>query len=115
VSYEQTQNNRSSLFFLSLAHPRLIPLLVRFLPSSCLIYTPSLSFITVYLVTDLCQGGELFDRICAKSYFLEDDAAKLVGTVFGAVEYLHSHGIVHRGASPLYFPCSLPNRREDID
>jgi hypothetical protein len=59
---------------------------------------------TVYLVTDLCQGGELFDRICAKSYFLEDDAAKLVSTVFGAVEYLHSHGIVHRGA----YYCLLP-------
>lgn len=51
----------------------------------------------VYLVTDLCVGGELFDRICAKSYFLEEDAAKLVRTVMSAVEYLHSHGIVHRG------------------
>ncbi|BGP74400.1 Calcium/calmodulin-dependent protein kinase type I [Rhodotorula toruloides] len=55
---------------------------------------------TVYLVTDLCQGGELFDRICAKSYFLEEDAAKLVRTVMGAVEYLHSHGIVHRDIKP---------------
>ncbi|GAA6009813.1 hypothetical protein JCM10207_002118 [Rhodosporidiobolus poonsookiae] len=54
----------------------------------------------LYLVTDLCQGGELFDRICAKSYFLEEDAAKLVRTVMGAVEYLHSHGIVHRDIKP---------------
>ncbi|CEQ40846.1 SPOSA6832_02504 [Sporobolomyces salmonicolor] len=50
----------------------------------------------VYLVTDLCQGGELFDRICALQYFKEQDAAKLVQTVLSAVEYLHSHGIVHR-------------------
>lgn len=53
-------------------------------------------------MTDLCQGGELFDRICAKSYFLEEDAAKLVRTVMSAVEYLHSHGIVHRGESSFF-------------
>lgn len=53
----------------------------------------------MYLVTDLCQGGELFDRICALQYFKEQDAAKLVKTVMSAVEYLHSHGIVHRGKS----------------
>ncbi|SCZ96370.1 BZ3500_MvSof-1268-A1-R1_Chr8-2g10149 [Microbotryum saponariae] len=54
----------------------------------------------LYLVTDLCQGGELFDRICAKQYFHEHDAAKLVQTVVSAVAYLHGHGIVHRDLKP---------------
>lgn len=54
---------------------------------------------TVYLVTDLCLGGELFDRICSKQYFRENDAAQLIETVVGAVAYLHDHGIVHRGES----------------
>ncbi len=61
----------------------------------------------MYLVTDLCQGGELFDRICAKQYFHEADAAKLVQSVTSAVEYLHSHGIVHRG-KPHRLCHSLP-------
>ena len=55
----------------------------------------------LYLVTDLCQGGELFDRICAKGQYYERDARHLVKVVLNAVEYLHSHGIVHRGESRL--------------
>lgn len=52
----------------------------------------------LYLVTDLCQGGELFDRICAKGSYYERDARHLVATTLDAINYLHSHGIVHRGA-----------------
>ncbi|KAG0145118.1 hypothetical protein CROQUDRAFT_659052 [Cronartium quercuum f. sp. fusiforme G11] len=54
----------------------------------------------LYLVTDLCQGGELFDRICAKGQYYERDARQIVRTVLGGVNYLHSHGIVHRDLKP---------------
>ncbi|KAK4048933.1 Calcium/calmodulin-dependent protein kinase type I [Microbotryomycetes sp. JL201] len=54
----------------------------------------------LYLVTDLCLGGELFDRICAKQYFREHDAAKLIETTTSAVAYLHDNGIVHRDLKP---------------
>ncbi|KAK4699877.1 PHO85 cyclin-5, partial [Phenoliferia sp. Uapishka_3] len=54
----------------------------------------------VYLVTDLCSGGELFDRICAKGSYYERDAAKLVQVVVSAVAYLHNAGIVHRDLKP---------------
>jgi len=53
----------------------------------------------VYLITDLCLGGELFDRICRKGNYYESDAANLVRTTVSAVSYLHDHGIVHRGTS----------------
>lgn len=52
---------------------------------------------TVYLVTDLASGGELFDRICEKGSYFEKDAAKIVQTICSAVAYLHDNGIVHRG------------------
>jgi serine/threonine protein kinase len=55
----------------------------------------------VYLVMDLAQGGELFDRICQKGNYFERDAANIVRTICDAVAYLHDNGIVHRGKSSL--------------
>jgi serine/threonine protein kinase len=52
------------------------------------------------LCFDLCTGGELFDRICAKGNYYEADAAHLVRIVFGAVKYIHGCGIVHRDLKP---------------
>ncbi|UZJ57429.1 hypothetical protein CBS101457_006749 [Exobasidium rhododendri] len=54
----------------------------------------------LYLVTDLCVGGELFDRICERGSYYEQDAAHIVKTITLAVVYLHNQGIVHRDLKP---------------
>ncbi|KAG7095556.1 hypothetical protein E1B28_006294 [Marasmius oreades] len=54
----------------------------------------------LYLCFDLCTGGELFDRICAKGNYYEADAADLVRTIMRAVKYIHAAGIVHRDLKP---------------
>ncbi|XP_006455374.1 hypothetical protein AGABI2DRAFT_194968 [Agaricus bisporus var. bisporus H97] len=54
----------------------------------------------LYLCFDLCTGGELFDRICAKGSYYEAEAADLVRTVFKTVKYIHDCGIVHRDLKP---------------
>ena len=56
--------------------------------------------IHICLVLDLVTGGELFDRIIAKGYYSEKDAAEVTGDVLHAVAYLHSISIVHRDLKP---------------
>jgi len=50
----------------------------------------------LYLVMDLCTGGELFDRIYNRGHYYEADAADIIRTVCSAVAYLHDKNIVHR-------------------
>ncbi len=54
----------------------------------------------LYLVMDLCQGGELFDRLAACGSFFERDAAKLVHDIVDAVRFLHQKNLVHRDIKP---------------
>ncbi|KAH9914113.1 kinase-like domain-containing protein [Fomitopsis serialis] len=56
----------------------------------------------LYLCFDLCTGGELFDRICAKGNYYEADAAELVRTIMGAVKYIHGCGIVQEPENLLF-------------
>jgi len=62
----------------------------------------------LHLVTVLCTGGELFDRIIAKStspegHYSEHDAAALIKDILNAIAYCHSKGIVHRDLKPENF------------
>lgn len=60
----------------------------------------------IHLVTELCTGGELFERIMAKTkseegHFSEQDAAQVVKSLLSAMEYCHTvHNISHRDLKP---------------
>jgi len=50
----------------------------------------------LYMILDLCDGGDLFDRIHQKKRFSEAEASRLVSQMLAAIMYCHSKGIAHR-------------------
>jgi len=54
----------------------------------------------LYLVMELCEGGELFDAICNDGTFNESRAADIVKQITDALAYLHDNNIVHRDLKP---------------
>lgn len=78
----------------SLDHPNIIRLHDYF-------ETPS----RIYLVLELCRGGDLLERLHAQDShrYGEFSACRHVQTILAAVRYLHEHGIVHRDLKPSNF------------
>ncbi|CAD7938606.1 unnamed protein product [Amoebophrya sp. A120] len=57
----------------------------------------------IYLVMELCQGGELFDRIIDSEKFNEKECAILMRQILSIVHYMHEAGIMHRDIKPENF------------
>jgi serine/threonine protein kinase len=51
-------------------------------------------------VLELCEGGQLFDRLSKKGAYEESQAKLLLRQVLEAVSFLHSKGIMHRDLKP---------------
>ncbi|KAK7309360.1 hypothetical protein RJT34_06018 [Clitoria ternatea] len=67
----------------------------------------------VYIVMELCEGGELLDRILGKkdSRYTEKDAAVVVRQMLKVAAECHLHGLVHRDMKPENF--LFKSTRED--
>lgn len=49
-----------------------------------------------YLITELCLGGELFDKVASEKNFTEKKAAEIMKQILSAIVYCHERNIVHR-------------------
>ncbi|XP_043938745.1 serine/threonine-protein kinase 33 [Protopterus annectens] len=50
----------------------------------------------MYLVTELCEGGELKEILQKKKYFTENETRHIIRSLAAAIAYLHKKDIVHR-------------------
>lgn len=57
----------------------------------------------LFIVTEFCEGGELFDRIQSMSRFSENMAAKYMLDIVSAVMHCHNCEIIHRDLKPENF------------
>ncbi|KAK1426944.1 hypothetical protein QVD17_15626 [Tagetes erecta] len=65
----------------------------------------------VHLVMELCEGGELFDRIVARGHYTERAAAAVTKTIVEVVQLCHKHGVIHRDLKPENF--LFANKKEN--
>ena len=54
----------------------------------------------VYIISEYCKGGELFDVISQKGSFTEKEASIIMKQLMSAICYSHQNGIVHRDLKP---------------
>jgi len=101
----RNRNQRSSpqsieaeaLILQSLNHPYIVPLFDFFINSGT----------AVYLVMELSQGGDLFDRIIQKGKYNEVESRRVMRRLLAALHYLHQdRGIVHRDLKPENILCA---------
>ena len=59
----------------------------------------------VYVVTELVQGGELFEYIVNRGRLAESEASRFVQQMLAGVNYLHSK--VQRARRNAWFVCSI--------
>ncbi|GLT39035.1 hypothetical protein SLA2020_132430 [Shorea laevis] len=58
----------------------------------------------VYIVMELCEGGELLDRILSRGgKYTEDDAKAVMIQILNFVAFCHLQGVVHRDLKPENF------------
>lgn len=65
----------------------------------------------VHLVMELCEGGELFDRIVARGHYSERAAANVARTIAEVVRMCHANGVMHRDLKPENF--LFANKKEN--
>uniref|UniRef100_A0ACD5U5Q7 Uncharacterized protein n=1 Tax=Avena sativa TaxID=4498 RepID=A0ACD5U5Q7_AVESA len=60
--------------------------------------------LNVYIIMELCEGGELLDRILSRGgRYTEEDAKVIIEQILSVVAFCHLQGVVHRDLKPENF------------
>nr|CAB3494213.1 unnamed protein product [Digitaria exilis] len=71
--------------------------------------------INVYIIMELCEGGELLDRILSRGgRYNEGDAKIIVEQILNVVAFCHLQGVVHRDLKPENFLFSTKDEHSPM-
>ncbi|XP_027345960.1 CDPK-related kinase 5-like isoform X2 [Abrus precatorius] len=69
----------------------------------------------VYIVMELCEGGELLDRILSRGgKYTEEDAKAVMIQILNVVAFCHLQGVVHRDLKPENFLFTSKDENSDL-
>lgn len=69
----------------------------------------------VYIVMELCEGGELLDRILSRGgKYSEDDARAVMVQILNVVSFFHLQGVVHRDLKPENFLFTSKDENSEL-
>ncbi|XP_019424037.1 PREDICTED: CDPK-related kinase 5-like isoform X1 [Lupinus angustifolius] len=69
----------------------------------------------VYIVMELCEGGELLDMILSKGgKYTEDDAKAVMVQILNVVAFCHLQGVVHRDLKPENFLYASKDENSEL-
>lgn len=69
-------------------------------PNSVSLFETFEDSVNVYLVMEVCDGGELFEKIIQLKHITEKHAARVMQQVLYAMNYMHKQQIAHRDMKP---------------
>ncbi|XP_006661945.2 CDPK-related kinase 3-like [Oryza brachyantha] len=71
--------------------------------------------LNVYIIMELCEGGELLDRILSRGgRYTEEDAKVIVEQILNVVAFCHLQGVVHRDLKPENFLFSTKDEHSPM-
>ncbi|GAU17388.1 hypothetical protein TSUD_232640 [Trifolium subterraneum] len=69
----------------------------------------------VYIVMELCEGGELLDRILSRGgKYTEEDAKAILRQILNAAAFCHLQGVVHRDLKPENFLFASTDENSEL-